>query len=95
LQEPLTHLTVDGGVAAVEPALLPGNTGEVCLAGPPMAVGLVGPPTEFCAKARSQQALPRKTPRASIAAPLFMACPFHSPMVMPGLDPGIHHSSKR
>jgi hypothetical protein len=66
----------------VEPALFPGKTGEFCFVGPPIAVGLARPPTALCAKAGSEKPLPhkpRKTPinTARIAAPLFIACPFH------------------
>ena len=59
----MTHLTVEGGVAAVEPALFPGKTGEFCFVGPPIAVGLAGPPTVLCAKAGSEKPLPHRRPR--------------------------------
>jgi len=51
-QAPAVHFTgVGAGLTGTDPALFEGRTGEVCLAGPPTAIGFFGPPTEVCAEA--------------------------------------------
>ena len=50
-QGPVGHFNCEGGETEIDPPLLVGTTGELCLAAPPTAFCFVGPPTELCARA--------------------------------------------